>query len=122
MPQTETDMKTTRAKATAETRTLHAMLGIYCRGKHGSEGPLCSECMAMLIYAIVRLKKCPFGEEKPTCNQCTVHCYKPAMRAQIREVMKYSGPRMLTAHPVLAAKHLLQGLLRKPRKKDSASG
>jgi hypothetical protein len=36
-----------------------------------------------------------------------VHCYKPAMREQIRVVMRYSGPRMAQRHPLLAAAHLL---------------
>ena len=25
-----------------------------------------------------RLDKCVFGEEKPACKQCPVHCYQPA--------------------------------------------
>ena len=90
------------------------MLGIYCRDKHAGAGTLCSECRELIDYAEARLAKCPFGENKPTCAKCTVHCYKPAMRERIRDVMKYSGPRMLTAHPILTARHIAHGLLRKP--------
>ena len=36
------------------------------------------------------------------------------MRARIREVMRYAGPRMLLSHPLMALRHLLDGL-RKPR-------
>ena len=102
------------SKRKGDTETLQAMLGIYCRDQHEGAGTLCPDCRELLDYAEARLAKCPFGEDKPTCANCTVHCYKPAMRERIREVMKYSGPRMLTAHPVLAARHLVQGLLRKP--------
>ena len=91
-----------------EKQTVEAMIGIYCRGHHGpeGEGALCSDCEALRDYALSRLGRCPFGEEKPKCSDCHVHCYKPAMRERIREVMKYAGPRMLLRHPVLAIKHV----------------
>ena len=37
----------------------------------------------------------------------SVHCYQPQMREQIRQVMRFSGPRMLLYHPVLAVWHLI---------------
>ncbi|MEI7437152.1 MAG: nitrous oxide-stimulated promoter family protein [bacterium] len=97
-----------------DARTLQAMLDIYCRDKHAGTGTLCPECRELLEYAMVRLDKCPFGAQKPVCSQCKIHCYQPAMRARAREVMKHSGPRMLTAHPILAARHIAYGLLHKP--------
>ena len=33
---------------------------------------------ALNAYADKRLDKCVFGEEKPACKQCPVHCYQPA--------------------------------------------
>ena len=107
------------SKRNTDTKTIEAMLGIYCRDKHAGAGTLCSECRELFDYAETRLTKCPFGESKPTCAQCMVHCYKPAMRTRIREVMKHSGPRMLTSHPVLAVRHIAHGLLHKPRRKAS---
>ena len=112
-------MKTSNARVKGDVTTLKAMLGIYCRDKHASAGQLCKECLELMDYSVERLVKCPFGEKKPTCGQCTVHCYKPAMRARAREVMMYSGPRMLTSHPILAARHILHGVMHKPRKKAS---
>ncbi len=94
------------------------MLDIFCRDKHGSAGALCPECIELLDYAMAKLVKCPFGEEKPSCARCTVHCYQPAMRARAQEVMKHAGPRMLKSHPILAARHMLHGVLRKPRQKS----
>ena len=68
--------------------------------------PLCPQCQELLTYAHQRLERCKFGNEKPSCTRCSVHCYKPAMRQQIRQVMRYSGPRMLLHNPVLAIRHL----------------
>lgn len=112
-------MEKDSSKFKGDAKTLEAMLFIYCRDKHGSSGPLCAECREFLEYAMARLLKCPFGEDKPTCAKCTVHCYKPDMRAHARDVMKYSGPRMLTAHPVLAVRHLVQGMRKPPGKGSS---
>jgi hypothetical protein len=67
------------------------------------------ECAELLAYARLRLEKCRYGADKPTCANCDTHCYKPAMRDQVRIVMRYSGPRMLKLHPVLAVAHLVDG-------------
>ena len=67
---------------------------------------LCPQCQALLDYAHQRLEHCRFGEDKPSCTRCPVHCYKPAMREQIRQVMRYSGPRMLLHDPIMAIRHL----------------
>lgn len=67
---------------------------------------LCPQCQALLDYAHKRLEHCKFGEDKPSCTRCPVHCYKPAMREQIRQVMRYSGPRMLLHDPIMAIRHL----------------
>jgi hypothetical protein len=90
-----------------EARTIEAMIEIYCRDHHGTRGELCAECEALMDYAGVRLEKCPYQENKTTCVKCPVHCYKPAMRERVREVMRYSGPRMVLRHPYLALMHLL---------------
>ena len=63
----------------------------------------------MLRSAEVRLEKCPYGLEKPTCANCPIHCYKPGPRARARMIMRYSGPRMLLRHPYLAIAHKLDG-------------
>jgi superfamily II helicase len=96
-----------------EQRTVEAMIDLYCREQHATEAALCTECAALRDYARQRLARCPFQENKTTCARCPVHCYKRQMRDQIREVMRYSGPRMLTRHPILALMHLVDGR-RKP--------
>lgn len=85
------------------------MVRIYCRHKEGNES-LCVDCEKLLNYAHQRLDMCPHGESKPTCRKCTIHCYRPDMKDKIREVMRYSGPRMLIYSPFAAITHLLKEL------------
>ena len=95
-----------------EARTLTIIAAIYCRDHHAGarsrrEGELCSECAALAGYARRRLAACPYGAGKPACSDCRPHCYAPAMREQVRAVMRYAGPRMIREHPMLAVAHLL---------------
>ncbi len=92
-----------------ELSTIHAMVQIYCRDIHGSRAELCADCSQLYEYALQRLDKCVFQSEKPTCVNCPVHCYKKDMREQVRQVMRYAGPKMLLRHPVLAVRHLIDG-------------
>ena len=90
-----------------DAKTVAAMVRIYCRDKHGSaRGALCPACADLLDYADERLEKCPFGDEKTTCRDCPIHCYRPAERTAMKDVMRYAGPRMLWQHPLLAIRHL----------------
>lgn len=89
-----------------EFRTMQCMVEIWCADHHGATRP-CGECRAFLDYAARRLEKCPYGEAKPTCAKCPIHCYKRAQREQAREIMRYAGPRMTFRHPWLSLLHLL---------------
>ncbi|WP_102404028.1 nitrous oxide-stimulated promoter family protein [Vibrio sp. 10N.261.55.A7] len=89
-----------------EFRTVSAMMDIYCRDHHSSNG-LCPDCSTLLSYAETKLDRCPYGQSKPTCNRCPIHCYKPEPKEQMRQIMRYAGPRMLLPHPILAIRHLL---------------
>jgi hypothetical protein len=94
-------------RQTREWQTVNVMIEIYCRDQHGA-GP-CSACEELRNYVKLRLERCRFGEEKPTCARCPVHCYQRERRDQIKTVMRYSGPRMVWAHPWLSLRHLLDG-------------
>ncbi|MBN1634497.1 MAG: nitrous oxide-stimulated promoter family protein [Ignavibacteria bacterium] len=87
--------------------TVEKMIKLYCEKNHYRSGVLCGECMALLDYARERLEKCTYKDDKPVCTKCTVHCYKPEMRDRVREVMRFSGPRMMFRHPYLALMHLI---------------
>ena len=98
------------ARINREKATLVAMVTIYCRGRHGScRGRLCPDCVELLQYGSERLDRCPYASAKGPCIRCTIHCYKPEMRERVREVMRYAGPKMLTAHPILAVGHMIDG-------------
>ena len=90
-----------------EKRTVAAMIEIYCHARHRPVDGLCTECEQLYSYAIERIDKCPFKQDKPTCAKCAVHCYKPEMREKVRQVMRYAGPRMLLMHPVLSLRHYM---------------
>jgi hypothetical protein len=108
-----------RPRLSREARTVRTMIGMHCRARHGST-QLCAECRDLEAYAMARLDKCPFGENKTVCSLCPVHCYKPEMRQRVREVMRYAGPRMMSSHPAMAITHLL-GKRRKVPLKSSGS-
>jgi hypothetical protein len=108
-------MPSRSSRIAREKKTVKAMIRIYCRRHHGTHDGLCNECSKLVAYAHERLDRCPFQEGKTTCAKCPIHCYRPAMRQQIRTVMRFAGPRMLWRHPVLALYHLIDGRRDEPR-------
>ena len=105
------DVKTKRER---EKETVSLMIAIYCRKKHGSK-TLCRSCAELDAYARLRSDKCPFMETKTFCSNCKVHCYKKDMREKIREVMSFSGPRMIFHHPIQACRHVIESKKEKKR-------
>ncbi len=103
------DSPRVRAKREREKRMVGEMIALWCRAKHGTRGgELCPECAELAAYARRRSDRCPFMEEKTFCSNCRVHCYRPAMREKIREVMRFAGPRMIFHHPVAALRHVYE--------------
>ena len=90
-----------------EKKTVKAMMHIYCKAHHATSNTLCNTCFEILEYSIARLDKCPYEIKKPVCDRCKTHCYKPDMREEIKQVMRYAGPKMTWAHPVLSIFHLI---------------
>jgi len=109
-----------------ERRTVDAMIRIYCRAHHDGGPVPCSECSALQEYASCRLDRCPYGEGKPSCSKCPIHCYRSDYREKVREVMRFAGPRMAKLHPVLALRHLIDEEREAPplpeRKRTDAPG
>jgi hypothetical protein len=97
-----------------EQKTVEYMIGIHCRDHHHTRRELCHECRELVEYARFRLKNCPFQENKTTCGNCPIHCYKPKMREKIRNIMRYAGPRMIWYHPLLAIGHMIDGRKKEP--------
>ena len=98
-----------------ECKTVSKMIALFCVSHHKTpKDQLCDDCQSLEAYAHQRINHCPFGLGKPTCAKCPIHCYQADRRAQIRQVMRYSGPRMLLNHPILAIHHLLDGFRKPP--------
>ena len=118
-----------------EAEMVSQMIALYCRGNHGGapraaggdtapigrhEVALCEECVALRSYALARVERCPRMDTKTFCSACPTHCYKPAMREQIRAVMRWSGPRMLRYRPVKAMEHAIVTVKTKREQKNAA--
>lgn len=108
-------MNPLESKREREKEVVGLMIRLYCRKHHGGKDTLCPSCQALADYAAARSDHCPFMETKTFCSNCKVHCYRPDMREQIRAVMRFSGPRMLLYHPVLALRHLAESRKEKKR-------
>ena len=101
----------TEKKRRREQYVVEEMIRLYCRKNHDEYNrdgqKMCTVCQELSDYARLRSEKCPFMENKTFCANCSVHCYRPDMRERIREVMRFSGPRMILYHPVLAMWHVI---------------
>ena len=104
-----------QTKREREKQTVSQMIALYCKKRHHTKQGLCPECAALERYARQRSDRCPFMETKTFCSNCRVHCYKPEMRQKMREVMRFSGPRMLLYHPVMAIRHVIESKKEKRR-------
>lgn len=101
-----------------EIEVVTLMIQKYCRKKHKTKkGELCEECSKLLDYVKFRRSKCPFGDNKPFCQNCKIHCYNKENREKIREVMRFSGPRIIFSHPVVCFKHLKETISEKNKMK-----
>ncbi|MDD2845535.1 MAG: nitrous oxide-stimulated promoter family protein, partial [Rhodoferax sp.] len=74
-----------------ELKTIELMINMYCAAHHHG-APRCADCMDLFDYAQRRLQRCVFGDAKPNCAKCVVHCYTDNMREKIRVVMRWAGP------------------------------
>ena len=108
-----------------EQRVVRVMVEIYCKGNHrvqdvesgetwNGDG-LCPQCQALVEYAQRHATNCRYGQDKTLCVNCPTHCYAKRQREQIRQVMRYAGPRMLTRHPIMAVRHLITDRREKAR-------
>ncbi len=89
-----------------EKKTILKMIQIYCDHHHSNN--LCKDCSELDAYAQQKLLKCPYEEDKPVCSNCKIHCYQKEKQEHIREVMRFSGPKMLYKAPILTIFHLIK--------------
>jgi hypothetical protein len=93
---------------------------IYCEARHGdqleakgetreisgSRTLLCRECADLVEYAMEKLRRCPLTP-KPSCKKCHIHCYGREQRTRIREIMAFSGRRMILQGRLHYLRHYL---------------
>lgn len=87
-------------------KAIELMLRLYCKSKHQPSNSLCSACRDLLEYAHGRLDHCKYYPRKIACSKCPSSCYKLSVRQEMREVMRYAGPRLLYTHPIVALRQL----------------
>ena len=94
-----------------EYNTVKVMIELYCHKKHVKKKGHCPDCSDLLEYARKRLARCPQYDHKIACKLCTIHCFREPFKSKIQEVMKFSGPKMIFHHPILALLHLFSTVL-----------
>lgn len=95
-----------KSRIEREKEVVGRMIELYCKKKLGMN-EVSTEYKELEVYAHKRLGMCKFGNNKPNCKRCPIHCYKPEMREKIRTIMRWAGPRMLIYDPIAAIRHLL---------------
>ena len=112
-------------KLRRDLKVLGTFIRIYCEGKHPSAdrepvavkhhdvericgGPvaLCPSCRKLFIHAWAKRTMC-LMDPKPACKHCPNHCYAPHYRDEIREVMRYSGRKLVMSGRMDYLLHLL---------------
>lgn len=101
-------METITTQQSKDIRLIGKFVEVYCFGKHPGaartpfvlaagvgERSLCPECAAFLAYATARRLKCPLEAEKPSCKHCRTHCYAKPQLAKVKEIMAYSGRKLM---------------------------
>lgn len=101
--------KSVEKKRDREKKVITEMVKLYCRKNH-KNGELCDECNEVLNYSLKRIDNCKFMETKTFCSNCKSPCYSLKMKEKIKQIMKFSGPRMLFYHPLLVIYHIISGL------------
>ena len=96
-----------KSRIEQEKRIVSRMIELYCRHRLGKH-ELTEELVELERYTHRRLDGCKFGEQKRACKRCPIHCYKPVMREKIREIMRWTGPRMIIYDPIAAIIHMLR--------------
>lgn len=101
-------METITRHQKKDIRLIGKFVEVYCKGRHGAverfpftlpagigERRLCGECASFMEYAMSRRMKCPLEAGKPTCKRCRIHCYGTEQRQKVREIMAWSGRRLM---------------------------
>lgn len=92
-------------KIDSQKRIVRNMISLYSRHTTGTY-KLNGSYKELAEYCERRLDHCYWGNKKPSCKNCSIHCYNKAKREEIKKIMKWAGPRMIIYHPIQAIRHL----------------
>ena len=106
------------SKVQHEKNLIALMMRIYCSNKHKSSEELCEDCKKVLDYANLRIDKCRYMETKTFCSACDTPCYNTIMRNKMKDIMSYSGKRLIFYHPFLVFKHIYVMIMYNIKKDD----
>ncbi len=100
-------------KIKKDIEVIGEFIAIFCEGNHpgaerepvtlrgkladygsGLDLSLCSGCSRLFLHGASKRIICPC-DPKPSCKKCETHCYGEGYRERIREVMRYSGMRLI---------------------------
>jgi hypothetical protein len=93
-----------------EKKTVEALIKLYC---YKDNAYLCKTCKKLLEYAKERIDHCPYGVNKPTCADCSIHCYSHDMKHEMLIRMRETRYKMLFKHPVLTLLHVIDHFKRR---------
>ncbi len=115
----------TSRRMSLDLKTLVEFVNVFCSNRHatndkacfemkthdvreifGQEISLCPSCTKLLAHALTKRSHCPMYP-KPACKNCPSHCYSPFYREGIREVMQYSGRKLVLSGRLDYLFHLL---------------
>jgi hypothetical protein len=89
-------------------KLVKEMILLYCNKNHNTKNELCESCSELFGYVQKRLKYCPYGDKKPVCFNCKIHCYRKEYKDRIKDVMKFSGPKIMFHNPIAGIKYLFK--------------
>ncbi len=106
-------------------KTLLTFVSIFCKHQHDAEPKtrlslkthdidalagravhLCPQCSRLATHALIKRTNCPMAP-KPSCKSCPVHCYHATFREEMKEVMRFSGRKLLFSGRLDYLLHLL---------------
>ena len=94
-----------------EKENIRKSFGKYCNENHGtSDEKLCPKCTALLTTVMLKIQRCPYGINKPVCDNCETPCFGEEATNNFREIMKSSRKKMLLSHPLMTIKHKIASL------------
>ena len=102
------NMETLTKHQKKDVKLISKFVEVYCEGHHGKAArnpfhlhgglgrrSLCPDCAEFMAYAMAKRVKCPLEAEKPSCKKCRIHCYAKTQRELVREIMAYSGRKLM---------------------------